>query len=532
MTDEQFIWQTLLNEIKNEYGVAGLMGNLYAESSLSSINLQSTYEKKLDMTDQQYTDAVDNGTYLNFVYDSAGYGLAQWTYYIRKANLIAFAREKQTSVGNLEMQLAFLLKEIKQYTSVWETLIAAKTVHEASNAVLLKYEKPANQSESVQEKRATYGLKYYDQYAAKEEKNVATINFDKYINSTSIHYISNSGHDENGNYYNGVAGDQTGTEWELRRWYSRPWTHVFRYEKDTRVGRTLAELGIKAALNDKIGYDQYQRATYWSQLKTANYDPSAITIACEADCSAGVATNVKACGYLLGIKGLQDVNYEMSSRNTVSQLTTAGFTVYTDSKYLKSGDYLLPGDILLYENHHVAMNITKGSKATATSSAIEIPVTNVSRFYSGTAIAKSNMYVRTGAGTSYKALGIIKRGTKIDVAEVLNNGWYYIPYEKSSTGYAYTSNTTGTYYEYTPKTVVVDTDTFKSAYIGEYKVTAPQSVNMRAGAGITNPIVQPIARDTIVNCNGQYATIDGTVWYHVTYDTIEGYVSGKYLEKI
>ena len=36
------------------------------------------------MDDKQYTAAVDNGSYKNFVNDSAGYGLAQWTYSSRK----------------------------------------------------------------------------------------------------------------------------------------------------------------------------------------------------------------------------------------------------------------------------------------------------------------------------------------------------------------------------------------------------------------------------------------------------------------
>ena len=32
---EQEIWDTLIEEIKNPYGVAGLMGNLMAESSMN-----------------------------------------------------------------------------------------------------------------------------------------------------------------------------------------------------------------------------------------------------------------------------------------------------------------------------------------------------------------------------------------------------------------------------------------------------------------------------------------------------------------
>ena len=41
----------------------------------------------------------------------------------------------------------------------------AKSVQEASNAVLLKFERPYDQSVSVQNKRASYGQKYYDKYA-------------------------------------------------------------------------------------------------------------------------------------------------------------------------------------------------------------------------------------------------------------------------------------------------------------------------------------------------------------------------------
>ena len=46
-------------------------------------------------------------------------------------------------------------------------LRTAKTVLEASNVVLLQYEKPADQSTAVQKKRAEYGQVYYDKFAGK-----------------------------------------------------------------------------------------------------------------------------------------------------------------------------------------------------------------------------------------------------------------------------------------------------------------------------------------------------------------------------
>ncbi len=219
------------------------------------------------------------------------------------------------------------------------------------------------------------------------------VDLNKYLESKGTHYISNSGSDENKKYHGGKAGDQTGHEWELRSFYKRPWTHMFRFMGDSRVGATLAELGIKAALNNKVGYDQYQRTTYWAQLKKVGYDPSAITVACEEDCSAGVAANVKACGYLLGLKALQDVSSSMTSRNTVAQLRKAGFTVFTDSKYLTSGAYLLPGDILLCENHHVAMNITRGAKSVPVNGAVLTSPEALQKGASGAEVKQMQKYL-------------------------------------------------------------------------------------------------------------------------------------------
>ena len=165
---EKTIWNTLQAAIGNAYGTAGLMGNLYAESALKPGNLQNTGNKALGMTDEQFVAAVDSGEYSadKFIHDGYGMGLAQWTYYTRKQALLNFVKAAGKSIGDLETQLAFLLQEIKGYTSVWNTLTTATSVREASDVVLMKYERPANQSESVQVKRAGYGQQYYDKYAS------------------------------------------------------------------------------------------------------------------------------------------------------------------------------------------------------------------------------------------------------------------------------------------------------------------------------------------------------------------------------
>ena len=139
-TNEERIWNFLVGNGLSKAGAAGLMGNLYAESGLNPKNLQNSYERKLGLADDSYTAAVDNGSYRNFICDSAGYGLAQWTYWSRKQNMLEFARAAGKSIGDLEMQLDFLLKELSEgYNGVLKTL---KTTGNVKTARLLPHTFP------------------------------------------------------------------------------------------------------------------------------------------------------------------------------------------------------------------------------------------------------------------------------------------------------------------------------------------------------------------------------------------------------
>ena len=164
--DDKYVWDKLKGAIGNEFGVAGLMGNLQAESGVRSNNLQNSYEKSLGISDDVYTKAVDENIYTNFVKDSAGYGLAQWTYWSRKQNLLDYAKTHNKSIGDLAMQVDFLLIELKQYKDVWAVLQTATSVKQASDVVLTQFEKPRDQSDKVKEQRASYGLDFYNKYAS------------------------------------------------------------------------------------------------------------------------------------------------------------------------------------------------------------------------------------------------------------------------------------------------------------------------------------------------------------------------------
>ena len=166
---ERQIWDYFFGRIGNAYGAAGLMGNLFAESGLHPNNLQNSYNKKLNITDEEYTRLVDDGNYPEFIADKAGYGLAQWTFWSRKQALLDFAKDRGVSIADLQMQLDFMWKELNDsHPAVLIVLKEAKSVREASDAVLMWYEKPADQSEAVQAKRAGYGQGYFEKYAGGE----------------------------------------------------------------------------------------------------------------------------------------------------------------------------------------------------------------------------------------------------------------------------------------------------------------------------------------------------------------------------
>ena len=163
---EKTVWDYLYGKIGNAFGAAGMMGNLYAESGLNPENLQNSFSASLGLTDSEYTAAVDDGSYTDFVHDSAGYGLAQWTFWSRKQTLLDFARMEEKSIGDLSLQLDFLWMELSEsFSDLLSALHSATSVADASAAVLTQFERPADVGESVQEGRAGFGEMFYEKYA-------------------------------------------------------------------------------------------------------------------------------------------------------------------------------------------------------------------------------------------------------------------------------------------------------------------------------------------------------------------------------
>lgn len=155
---ERVIWDFLLEKTGNEYGTAAIMGNLMAESSLNP--LCATGKNKVP----DYAQRVDDGL-IDFAHDGVAFGIAQWCYSARKQALLDYAEGNGISIGDLDMQLRFLVKEMSEkYKGVWRAVCEAVSVREASDVVMLKYEKPGNVSEAAKNKRAEYGVRFLDKF--------------------------------------------------------------------------------------------------------------------------------------------------------------------------------------------------------------------------------------------------------------------------------------------------------------------------------------------------------------------------------
>jgi hypothetical protein len=147
-------------------GACGFWGNVMAESGGKSNIAQ---RGSTSLSDDAYTDAADCGS-INFAKDAVGYGLCQWTYKTRKANLLAYAKSVGVSVGEHKMQLEFAVKELQtDYPKVWKYLTTATNVYLAASKVCIEYESPAKMNIPL---RATYGNQAYAAYEpSKEETN-------------------------------------------------------------------------------------------------------------------------------------------------------------------------------------------------------------------------------------------------------------------------------------------------------------------------------------------------------------------------
>lgn len=182
MSNEGKLWNYFLNVFGNEKAVAGLLGNIKAESDFLPDNLQNSFEKTLG-SDVEYTRKVKSKeiSRASFSHDGAGYGLCQWTFWSRKEGLYDYLKENGLPIDSLFGQAYFCIYELKS-NNLLEPLKRCETIREASDLILTKYEMPADQSEAVKKLRCNYGEDIYKRNHKPVECNNVTISIQKIEN--------------------------------------------------------------------------------------------------------------------------------------------------------------------------------------------------------------------------------------------------------------------------------------------------------------------------------------------------------------
>lgn len=151
----QTIYAKLVRAGMTPESACGMMGNMDAESAMRSNNAQDGMSR---LSDEEYTRNVDLGAW-DFINDSIGYGLCQWTYPGRKRNLLNFARSRGVSIGDEAMQVDFCIHEFRtEYASLWQWLCTNKGVQPAAERICREYERPAVNNV---EERAGYANQFY-----------------------------------------------------------------------------------------------------------------------------------------------------------------------------------------------------------------------------------------------------------------------------------------------------------------------------------------------------------------------------------
>lgn len=128
-------------------GAAGCAANILAESAGRPNNV----EDRSGITDERYTEMVDNCTYGNFTTDAYGYGFCQWTSRNRKQALLDYAHGHGVSIGDANMQFQFMAREMRSsYTYVWNILTHTADPYEAGYVMCKFFEIPADTERQAQ----------------------------------------------------------------------------------------------------------------------------------------------------------------------------------------------------------------------------------------------------------------------------------------------------------------------------------------------------------------------------------------------
>lgn len=146
--------------------IVAMLGNLEGEcGGLEAQRVQGHYDTPVDQYCKDYTADADKYVFngdasakSSFINDEVGYGLAQWTYFSRKDELIEYAKKTSQSVGSLPMQLEFIWVEFEK--AYKDNYLKTDTIDAAINFLVDDFERPADRATAKSQRKELANSKF------------------------------------------------------------------------------------------------------------------------------------------------------------------------------------------------------------------------------------------------------------------------------------------------------------------------------------------------------------------------------------
>ena len=145
MSYHQTIYNLLRGYGLSEAGALGMLGNWECESGCEPYRVQGDYQASRAIS-KAYVNAIETGVSdrERFATDQKGFGLAQWTYPDRKANLWCYWLQTGGSIADCKMQVDFAMYELQtEYSGLLSFLKTTDSISEATDRICREYERPA-----------------------------------------------------------------------------------------------------------------------------------------------------------------------------------------------------------------------------------------------------------------------------------------------------------------------------------------------------------------------------------------------------
>lgn len=298
---------------------------------------------------------------------------------------------------------------------------------------------------------------------------------------------------EFGGISGGQPGDQTGHECETQPWYEHSLGWVVIRAKEAEVRELIAEAMEAICENPNFGYDQPRDHDGIKAAQVFGYDPSKVDKPTSIDCAKAVRLCVMYAGTKLHILSLANCPDFYTATETNVLANTGQFEILRADKYTKSDRYLLRGDILNTQRQgHTVVVLSDGEGEAQT----------------GVYRATGNVYIRTGPGTEYPSIGVLRKGETAAI-QMDFGGWMY---GRAADQMGYISA------KWLEPITQIRT------------LTATGNVWLRKGPGVLYGTLALIYRGDKVQPTGEEKSVLGRVWYEVIADGIRGWASSKYLE--